>query len=179
MALLEYLQGFLTMHCERLICAFVYPNPMGHPFLYHANAASVASTHSGIAQSHTGKLGTILDLGPTLSVGPGTWYPVYYIDEMDRTSSCERSRSLAQRESLKKPTASLSRPPKIHATQKFNASSSQLPPPTATTSTLSASAGTAEASGTPSRPHITGTGWRVRFVGWICCMPIQNTDGHH
>ncbi|KAG1807409.1 WD40-repeat-containing domain protein [Suillus variegatus] len=72
-----------------------------------------------------------------------------------------------------KPTASSSRPPKIHATQ-----SSQLPPDT-TTSTHSAVTGTAEASGTPLRPHITCTGWRARFVGWLCCMPIQNADGHH
>ncbi|KAG2051114.1 WD40 repeat-like protein [Suillus hirtellus] len=79
----------------------------------------------------------------------------------------------------KKPTASLSEPPKIHATQKPSTSSSQLPPPTATTSILSASTGSAEASGTPSRPHITCTGWRARFMGWICCIPIQNADGHH
>ncbi|KAG1798365.1 Quino protein amine dehydrogenase [Suillus variegatus] len=76
----------------------------------------------------------------------------------------------------KKPTSTSSQAPKIHTMQKPNASSSQLP---ATASTLSGVAGTVEASGTPSRPHITGTGWRVRFVGWICCMPIQNTDGHH
>ncbi|KAG1893945.1 uncharacterized protein F5891DRAFT_1064193 [Suillus fuscotomentosus] len=72
----------------------------------------------------------------------------------------------------KKPTASSSRPPKIHATQ-----SSQLPPDT-TASTHSAVT-TAEASGTPSRPHITCTGWRARFVDWLCCMPVQNADGHH
>ncbi|KAG2051118.1 hypothetical protein BDR06DRAFT_959304 [Suillus hirtellus] len=73
----------------------------------------------------------------------------------------------------KKPTASLSGPPKIHATQ-----SSQLPPDT-TTSTHSAVTSTAEAPGTPSRPHITCTGWRARFVSWLCCMPIQNAHGHH
>ncbi|KAG2051093.1 WD40 repeat-like protein [Suillus hirtellus] len=76
----------------------------------------------------------------------------------------------------KKPTASSSGPPKTHATQKPSASSSQLPPPAATTSTLSAVTGTAEASGTPSRLHITCTRWRARFMGWICCMPIQNAD---
>ncbi|KAG2051113.1 WD40 repeat-like protein [Suillus hirtellus] len=74
----------------------------------------------------------------------------------------------------KKPTANSSRPPIIHPTHKPNASSSQLPPAT-TASTLSA----AGASGTPSRPHITIAGWRARFVGCICCMPIQNADGHH
>ncbi|KAG1807411.1 hypothetical protein EV424DRAFT_1647058 [Suillus variegatus] len=78
----------------------------------------------------------------------------------------------------KKPTASSSRPPKIHPTHKPNASSSQLPP-TTTASTLSAVTGTTGASGTPSRPHITVAGWRARFVGWICCMSIQNADGHH
>ncbi|KAG2048266.1 hypothetical protein BDR06DRAFT_962906 [Suillus hirtellus] len=78
----------------------------------------------------------------------------------------------------KKPTASLSRPPKIHTTQKPNPSSSQLPQ-TTTTSTLSAVTGTAGALAIPSRSHITGAEWHARFVGWICCMPFQNADSHH
>ncbi|KAG2051100.1 WD40 repeat-like protein [Suillus hirtellus] len=78
----------------------------------------------------------------------------------------------------KKPTASSSRPPGIHTTQKPNASSSKLPP-TTTASTLFTVTSTAGSSGIPSRPHITIAGWRARFVGWICCMPIQNADGHH
>ncbi|KAG2343876.1 WD40 repeat-like protein [Suillus weaverae] len=84
----------------------------------------------------------------------------------------------------KKPTTSSSRPPNTRTTQQPSGaaqstpSSSQLPPPT-TTSILSAVAGTTGASDTTSRPHITGAGWRARFVGWICCMPIQNADGHH
>ncbi|KAG2135351.1 WD40-repeat-containing domain protein [Suillus bovinus] len=67
--------------------------------------------------------------------------------------------------------------PKVHATAKPSASS-QLPS-TATTSTLSAVTGTAEASGIPSRPHTTGVGWCARFVGCICCASVQNADGHH
>ncbi|KAG1891548.1 uncharacterized protein F5891DRAFT_1197722 [Suillus fuscotomentosus] len=78
----------------------------------------------------------------------------------------------------KKPTASSFRLPKIHTTQKPNASSSQLSP-TTTISTLSAVIDTAGASGIPSHPHITGAGWRARFVGWICCMPVQNADDRH
>ncbi|KAG2072333.1 hypothetical protein BDR04DRAFT_1141843 [Suillus decipiens] len=80
---------------------------------------------------------------------------------------------------------SLSGPPKIYITQKSGTaiqgaqSSSQTPPPNATASTLSAVTGTARATGTPSHPYITGVGWRARFAGWVCCMPIQNTDGHH
>lgn len=85
----------------------------------------------------------------------------------------------------KKLATSLSRPPKIYTTQKPSAeikgarSSSQLPPPTSTASTLAAVTSTAGVMGTPSHPYITGVGWRARFVGWICCMPIQNTDSHH
>ncbi|KAG2337778.1 YVTN repeat-like/Quino protein amine dehydrogenase [Suillus weaverae] len=84
----------------------------------------------------------------------------------------------------KKPTTSSSRPPKTHTTQQPSAatqstpSSSQQPPPTtAATSTPSAAVGTAGTTGTVSRPHITGGGWRAHFVGWLCCVPIQNTNG--
>ncbi|KAG1893960.1 uncharacterized protein F5891DRAFT_1064275, partial [Suillus fuscotomentosus] len=55
--------------------------------------------------------------------------------------------------------------------------SSQLPPST-TTSALSAVPGTTGAGETISHPHITSAGWRVRFVGWVCCIPIQNADSH-
>ncbi|KAG2135349.1 uncharacterized protein EDB93DRAFT_1254267 [Suillus bovinus] len=89
----------------------------------------------------------------------------------------------------KKPIANSSRPSNIHTTQQPNGAaqstptSSPLPPPaataTATSSTIFAVAGTAGVTGTPSRPHIIGAGWRARFVGWLCCMPIQNTGGHH
>ncbi|KIK41947.1 hypothetical protein CY34DRAFT_805454 [Suillus luteus UH-Slu-Lm8-n1] len=85
----------------------------------------------------------------------------------------------------KKPAASSSRPPNTHTTQhpsraaESTPSSSQLPPPTNTTSTPSAIPGTTVATGTVSRPHITVAGWRACFVAWICCMPIQNADGHH
>ncbi|KAG1816796.1 uncharacterized protein BJ212DRAFT_1480649 [Suillus subaureus] len=68
----------------------------------------------------------------------------------------------------KKPATSSSRPPKTHPTQQHSGatqnipSSSQLPPPTATAS-----------------PHTTirVTGWRSRFMVWLCCIPIQNTGG--
>ncbi|KAG2343896.1 WD40 repeat-like protein [Suillus weaverae] len=85
----------------------------------------------------------------------------------------------------KKPPASSSRPPNIHTTQQPSGAtqnaptSPQLPPPIATTSALSAMADITETSGTPLSPHITVTGWRARFMGCICCMPIQNAGGHH
>ncbi|KAG2343916.1 hypothetical protein BDR05DRAFT_962565 [Suillus weaverae] len=83
----------------------------------------------------------------------------------------------------KKPAASSSRPSNTHATQQSNTatqstpSSSQQPPPTAAASTPSAVTGAAGTTGTLSRPHITIAGWRARFVGWLCCIPIQNTNG--
>ncbi|KAG2343909.1 WD40 repeat-like protein [Suillus weaverae] len=85
----------------------------------------------------------------------------------------------------KKPATSSSRPPNTHTTQQPSAatqstpSSSQQPPPAtaATTPTPSAAVGTVGTTGTVSHPHITGGGWRARFVGWLCCMPIQNTNG--
>ncbi|KAG2112943.1 hypothetical protein BD769DRAFT_1112817 [Suillus cothurnatus] len=85
----------------------------------------------------------------------------------------------------KKAAASSSRPPNTHTTQQFGEaaqsipSSSQLPPLTTTASTFSAIPGTTRATGTISRPHIAGAGRRARFVGWVCCMPIQNVDGYH
>ncbi|KAG2739257.1 hypothetical protein P692DRAFT_20916733 [Suillus brevipes Sb2] len=85
----------------------------------------------------------------------------------------------------KKPAASSSRPPNTHTTQQPSGaaqstpSSSRLPLSTTTTSTPSAVPGTTGATGTVSRPHIAGAGWRASFVAWICCMPIQNADGHH
>lgn len=84
----------------------------------------------------------------------------------------------------KKPAASSSRPSNACTAQKpsgaaqITSPSSQLPPST-TTSTLSAVPGTTGAGETISRPHITSAGWRVRFVGWVCCIPIQNADSHH
>ncbi|KAG2747063.1 hypothetical protein P692DRAFT_20834668, partial [Suillus brevipes Sb2] len=82
----------------------------------------------------------------------------------------------------KKLAASSSRP---HTTQQpsgaaqSTTSSSRLPPQITTTSTPSTVPGTTGATGTVSRPHITVSGWRACFVAWICCMPIQNADGHH
>ncbi|KAG2112591.1 uncharacterized protein F5147DRAFT_771135 [Suillus discolor] len=90
-------------------------------------------------------------------------------------------RSDAQREKIitlerSQFNASSSRAPKIHTTQTPSASSSQLPPPTATASTLFAVTSTTGASRTLSRSHNIGAEWRARFVGWICRMPIQNAD---
>jgi hypothetical protein len=50
-----------------------------------------------------------------------------------------------------------------------------------TTSALSAVAGTRSTETGVSRPHITtrDSGWRTRLILWICCMPVQNTDGQH
>ncbi|KAG1796992.1 uncharacterized protein HD556DRAFT_1357708, partial [Suillus plorans] len=83
----------------------------------------------------------------------------------------------------KKLAASSSRPSNTHITQQHSATtkstppSSQQLPPISTAPTPSIVSGTAEATGTTSRPHITVTGWRARFVGWLCCMPIQS--GQH
>ncbi|KAG1895442.1 uncharacterized protein F5891DRAFT_1058441 [Suillus fuscotomentosus] len=84
----------------------------------------------------------------------------------------------------KKSAPSSSRPSNVCTAQKpsgaaqITSPSLQLPPST-TTSTLSAVPGTAGAGETISRPHITSAGWRVRFVGWVCCIPIQGADSHH
>ncbi|KAG2039112.1 hypothetical protein BDR03DRAFT_952885 [Suillus americanus] len=75
----------------------------------------------------------------------------------------------------KKPAASSSRLPNTHTTQQPNAAtqsippSSQQPPP--------AVVGTTPTTGTISSPRITIAGWRARLVGWLCCVPIQNTNG--
>lgn len=68
----------------------------------------------------------------------------------------------------KKPDTSSSRPPKTHNTHQQhsgatqNTSLSQPLPPTTTTN-----------------PHATirVAGWRARFMVWVCCIPIQNTNG--
>lgn len=79
----------------------------------------------------------------------------------------------------KKLVTSSSRPPNNNTTHQSNAatqsipSSSQQPPPTAA---APAAAGTAGTTGTTSRPHISGGGWHARFVGWLCCIPVQNTN---
>ncbi|KAG2743124.1 WD40 repeat-like protein, partial [Suillus brevipes Sb2] len=67
----------------------------------------------------------------------------------------------------KKPDTSSSRPPKTHNTQQHsgatqNTSSSQPQPPTATTN---------------SYVTVRVAGWRARFMVWVCCIPIQNTNG--
>ncbi|KAG2343883.1 hypothetical protein BDR05DRAFT_947964 [Suillus weaverae] len=82
----------------------------------------------------------------------------------------------------KKPAASSSRPPNTHNTQQPRAHHhrhSNYLPLSATASTLLAVAGTAGTTGTISSPRITIAGWRARFVGWRCCMPVQHTNGQH
>jgi hypothetical protein len=86
----------------------------------------------------------------------------------------------------KKPVASSSRPSNTHTLQQNSAATQSIPqssqqsPPAAITSTLSAVPGTATAMGTNLRPRITiDPGWRARFMLWVCCMPIQHTDGQH
>ncbi|KAG2335625.1 hypothetical protein BDR05DRAFT_334100 [Suillus weaverae] len=131
------------------------------------------------------------------SAGPES-YLIYYADELDRTSSCERRRFLAQRDSLcvfsllfpfvtkcfsqrnyharKMPATSLSQPSNFYTTHKHSAviqstpSLSQQPRPAANTP------GT---MGVPSRPQNTVAGWRARFVRWLNCVPIQHMDGQH
>jgi WD40 repeat protein len=82
----------------------------------------------------------------------------------------------------KKQATSSSQFPNTHNTQQPSAatqstpSSLQQPPPTTTASTP-AIVGTAGTTETISHPHITGSGWRVRFVGWLCCIPVQNLNG--
>lgn len=56
------------------------------------------------------------------------------------------------------------KPRNYHARKKA-ASSSQL-----------ANTGTAPTTGTISSPRITVSGWRAHLVGWLCCVPIQNTN---
>jgi hypothetical protein len=73
---------------------------MHRPLQHHLNAPSVPLPQSGAAPSHMGQLSLPPNPNPDLSAGPET-YLVYYADGIDRrTSSCKRSRSLAQRASL-------------------------------------------------------------------------------
>lgn len=104
------------------------------------------------------------------------------------SSSIERKVSTAGKArnyhaTKKKPVASSSRPPNTHTTQQPSRAaqntSSQLPPPATTASTFSAVPGGTGATGTVSRPHITGAGRRASFVAWFCCMPIKNAEGYH
>jgi hypothetical protein len=80
-------------------CAFVYPNPMPHPLQHHINAPSIPLPHSCAAPSNMGQLSLPPNPDPDPSAGFETFL-VYCADEIDRTSSCERSRSLTQRDSL-------------------------------------------------------------------------------
>ncbi|KAG2112913.1 hypothetical protein BD769DRAFT_1111018 [Suillus cothurnatus] len=87
----------------------------------------------------------------------------------------------------KKRAASLSRPPNTHTTQQPNGAAQGTPSSsqqsstssTTTASISSAVTGAAGTTGTLSHPYINVTGWRVHFVGWLCCMTIQDTNGQH
>ncbi|KAG2741756.1 hypothetical protein P692DRAFT_20259408 [Suillus brevipes Sb2] len=93
MVLVKYLQAFLTMHYERLICAFVYPNSMRLPFQHHSNVPLVHLPQSGSATDHMGQLSLPPNLDPNLSAGSEI-YLVSYTGGIDRAFSCKRSRSL-------------------------------------------------------------------------------------
>ncbi|KIK41945.1 hypothetical protein CY34DRAFT_174389 [Suillus luteus UH-Slu-Lm8-n1] len=89
-------------HCfdEYIVsCAFVHPNPMRRPLQHHSNTPSVPLPQSGAVTSHMGQLSPPPNPDPNLSAGPKT-YLIYYVEGIDRTSSCKRSRSLTQRASL-------------------------------------------------------------------------------
>ncbi|KAG1853174.1 hypothetical protein DFJ58DRAFT_789872, partial [Suillus subalutaceus] len=83
----------------------------------------------------------------------------------------------------KKPAASSSRATNAHTTQQPSGAaqstspSSQQSPSTTAASTFPAVTSAAGTTGTRSHPYIPVAGWRVRFVGWLCCMPIQSTSG--
>ncbi|KAG1816786.1 uncharacterized protein BJ212DRAFT_1299530 [Suillus subaureus] len=162
------------------------------PPQHHVNAPAVAYPPSGTASSYIGQMSPTPDPDPTHSAGLEIRHRSDIqlreppIVEVPYTAGKPRNYHARK----KKPAASSSRPLKTHTTQQPSAatqgalSSLQLPPPTAaTTSTLSAVAGTAGATGTgtSSRPHITirDSGWRARFILWICCVPIEKTDDQH
>ncbi|KIK32586.1 hypothetical protein CY34DRAFT_140091 [Suillus luteus UH-Slu-Lm8-n1] len=71
------------------------PHPPQHPI----NAPSIPLPQSGAAPSHMGQLSRPPNPDSDLSAGPET-YLVYCADEINRTSSRERLRSLARRASL-------------------------------------------------------------------------------
>jgi hypothetical protein len=150
-----------------------------------SNTPSVPLPHSGAALGHMRQLSPPPNPDSDLSAGSEI-YLVHYADEMDQISSCERLMLPAQQANLcvfyisisqffatdsfvqrnyhatGKQAATSSRPPKIHATQQ---------PSTSTQNTL-------PLSQQPPHTRITiDPGWRARIVRWVCCMPIQNTDG--
>ncbi|KAG1816731.1 uncharacterized protein BJ212DRAFT_1576922 [Suillus subaureus] len=81
-----------------------------------------------------------------------------------------------------KKASSSSRPPNTRTTQQTNVAtqsmlpSSPQPSPTVTASTPPAIAGTLGTIGAPSYPHVAIAGWRARFVGWLCFVPVQNIN---
>ncbi|KAG1798373.1 quinon protein alcohol dehydrogenase-like superfamily [Suillus variegatus] len=83
----------------------------------------------------------------------------------------------------KKPAPGPSHPPNAHTMQQQTSvatqstpSSSQTPPPTAT-STLSAVTAAPGTTGTISRPNVTirQAGWGIRFVLWATCASVEYT----
>jgi hypothetical protein len=68
--LLKFLQAFLVMHCEKLICALVSPNPMDHITIPLQH--SVAFPPSGAPPSHMVQLSATPNPDPNLSAGLAT-----------------------------------------------------------------------------------------------------------
>ncbi|KAG2064437.1 hypothetical protein BDR04DRAFT_1122590 [Suillus decipiens] len=84
----------------------------------------------------------------------------------------------------KKKAPNSSRPPNTHTTQPNAATQStppalhvQQPPLTSTASPLLVVPGIMPTTETISSPRVTINGWRARLVGWLCCVPIQHTNG--
>ncbi|KIK31904.1 hypothetical protein CY34DRAFT_19459 [Suillus luteus UH-Slu-Lm8-n1] len=170
---LVYLQAFLTMHCERLIRTFVYPNPMPRPPRHHIIAPSIPLSQSGAAQSHHD--------GATESATQSRSRPFSWtrnisgiLHRRDRsdihlrgvevpcTAGQPRNYHAGKR---KMPAASSYQLSNTHTTQTHSAVIQSTPysPPAANTSSVSAVAGTPGTMGPPSRPHNTVAVWRARF----------------
>lgn len=64
-------------------------------------------------------------------------------------------------------------PPRNHDAEEQPATRSSQPH---TTQSNVATQSTAPTTGTISRPRVTISGWRAHLVGWLCCVPIQNTN---
>lgn len=175
---------------------------MTAPLQHRVNASSAIFPLSGAAPSPTWKLNVTPSLDHTLSAGLETWSLACCADEMNQI----QSRSHTQVPSLyafylyrsfllptffpqrsyharKKPAPGPSHPPNAHTMQQQTSvatqstpSSSQTPPPTAT-STLSAVTAAPGTTGTISRPNVTirQAGWGIRFMLWATCASVEYT----
>jgi hypothetical protein len=166
-----------TIQCSHkyiISCAFAYLNPMPRPLQHHINAPSVPLPQFGAASSHMGQQSPPPNPDSNFLAGPKIFL-VYCADEIHRTFSCERSRSLAQRESLCVFfTLILLSPLSLFAQRNYHAKKRKMPVASSyqlSNTHISAVAGTPETMGAP-RPHNTDAIWRARFVRWLCCAPI-------